>query len=38
VSEGVGGKHPYRLGCPPEVCRFTLRAGEGMTDGAATFA
>jgi predicted MPP superfamily phosphohydrolase len=26
VSEGVGGEHPYRYGCPPEICRFVLRS------------
>ena len=26
VNEGVGGKHPVRYGCPPEVSRFVLRA------------
>ena len=26
VSQGVGGKHPIRLGCLPEITRFTLRA------------
>ena len=26
VSQGVGGKHPIRFGCTPEVTRFTLRA------------
>lgn len=26
VSEGIGGKHPIRYGCPPEVCRFVLRS------------
>lgn len=26
VSEGIGGKHPIRYGCPPEVCRFILRS------------
>jgi len=26
VSEGVAGQHPYRYGCPPEVCRFVLRS------------
>lgn len=26
VSQGVGGKHPIRLGCTPEVTRFTLRS------------
>jgi predicted MPP superfamily phosphohydrolase len=26
VSEGVGGMHPVRYGCPPEVARFILRA------------
>jgi predicted MPP superfamily phosphohydrolase len=32
VSEGIGGKHPYRFGCPPEVCRFLLRqAPESLT-------
>jgi predicted MPP superfamily phosphohydrolase len=25
VSEGIGGKQPYRYGCTPEVCRFVLR-------------
>jgi predicted MPP superfamily phosphohydrolase len=25
VSEGVAGKHPYRFGCPPEICCFVLR-------------
>jgi predicted MPP superfamily phosphohydrolase len=27
VSEGIAGKHPYRYGCSPEVCRFVLRTG-----------
>jgi predicted MPP superfamily phosphohydrolase len=27
VSEGLGGMHPVRYHCPPEVCRFVLRAG-----------
>jgi predicted MPP superfamily phosphohydrolase len=27
VNAGVGGKHPVRYGCPPEVARFVLRAG-----------
>ena len=26
VSQGVGGKHPIRYGCSPEITRFTLRA------------
>lgn len=26
VSRGVGGKHPLRYGCPPEVTRLVLRA------------
>lgn len=26
VSQGVGGKHPIRYGCTPEVTRFTLHA------------
>jgi predicted MPP superfamily phosphohydrolase len=26
VSQGVGGKHPIRYGCTPEITRFTLRA------------
>lgn len=26
VSEGVGGKHPIRYGCTPEITRFVLRA------------
>ena len=25
VSEGIAGTHPARYGCPPEICRFTLR-------------
>ena len=25
VSEGVAGKHPYRYGCPPEICCFVLK-------------
>ena len=37
VSEGIGGKHPIRYGCPPEVCRFVLRSGSahaGLASGA----
>jgi uncharacterized protein len=30
VNEGIGGKHPVRYGCPPEVCRLVLHAGVGM--------
>ena len=26
VSQGVGGKHPIRIGCHPEITRFTLRS------------
>jgi predicted MPP superfamily phosphohydrolase len=26
VSEGVGGKHPIRFGCKPEIARFVLDA------------
>ena len=26
VSQGLGGKHPIRYGCHPEVTRFTMRA------------
>jgi uncharacterized protein len=29
VNEGVGGKHPVRYGCPPEVSRLVLRAAPG---------
>jgi uncharacterized protein len=29
VSEGVGGKHPVRYGCPPEVSRLVLHAAKG---------
>jgi predicted MPP superfamily phosphohydrolase len=29
VSEGVGGKHPVRYGCPPEVSRMVLHATAG---------
>jgi predicted MPP superfamily phosphohydrolase len=25
VNEGVAGKHPYRYGCPPEICCFVLK-------------
>jgi predicted MPP superfamily phosphohydrolase len=28
VSQGVGGKHPIRYGCTPEITRFTLRSVE----------
>jgi uncharacterized protein len=37
VNEGVGGKHPVRYGCPPEVSRLVLHAGVGVgreEDGA----
>ncbi|WP_165219574.1 metallophosphoesterase [Aquisphaera insulae] len=27
VSRGIGAKHPIRIGCPPELAHFTLRAG-----------
>jgi len=27
VNEGVGGMHPYRLGCPPEVSHLVLTSG-----------
>ncbi len=26
VSRGIGGKHPVRLGCPPEISWFTLQS------------
>ena len=26
VSQGVGGKHPIRYGCPPEITRIVLKA------------
>lgn len=29
VSEGVGGKHPVRYGCPPEVSRLVLHTAKG---------
>ena len=29
VSEGVGGKHPVRYGCPPEVSQFVLQTATG---------
>ena len=29
VNEGVGGKHPVRYGCPPEVSRLALHAATG---------
>ncbi len=29
VNEGVGGKHPVRYGCPPEVSRLVLHAATG---------
>jgi predicted MPP superfamily phosphohydrolase len=25
VTQGVGGKHPIRLGCPPEIVQLTIR-------------
>ena len=28
VNEGVGGKHPVRYGCPPEVSRLVLRTDQ----------
>ena len=28
VSQGVGGKHPIRFGCHPEITRFTLRSAQ----------
>ncbi len=32
VTRGVGGKHPLRYGCPPEIVRLTLRpAHAGMS-------
>ena len=37
VNEGVGGKHPVRYGCPPEVSRLVLRVATGAVgwDGMA---
>jgi predicted MPP superfamily phosphohydrolase len=32
VSVGVGGKHPVRYGCPPEVSRFVLHAAARQRD------
>lgn len=29
VNEGVGGKHPVRYGCPPEISRLVLHAATG---------
>ena len=26
MSEGVAGKHPYRHGCPAEICCFVLKS------------
>ncbi|QEH38076.1 putative metallophosphoesterase [Aquisphaera giovannonii] len=28
VSRGIGGKHPIRIGCPPEIAHFTLKAAD----------
>jgi predicted MPP superfamily phosphohydrolase len=28
VSQGVGGQHPVRFGCPPEISRLVLRPAE----------
>jgi predicted MPP superfamily phosphohydrolase len=30
VSEGIAGTNPARYGCPPEICRFTLRRDVGF--------
>ena len=35
VSQGVGGKHPIRYGCTPEVTRFVLRAAPAFRPHAA---
>ncbi len=32
VNEGVGGKHPVRYGCPPEVSRMVLRVAAGTRE------
>jgi predicted MPP superfamily phosphohydrolase len=32
VSEGIGGKHPVRYGCAPEIGRFVLHAGTGALE------
>ena len=32
VSDGVGGKHPVRYGCPPEVSRMVLRVAAGTRE------
>jgi predicted MPP superfamily phosphohydrolase len=34
VSAGVGGKHPVRYGCPPEVSRFVLRTATSLFNRA----
>ncbi len=31
VNEGVGGMHPVRYGCSPEVARFVLRPARGSS-------
>jgi predicted MPP superfamily phosphohydrolase len=31
VSVGIGGMHPVRYGCPPEIARFSLRRGPRPT-------
>ncbi len=40
VNEGIGGKHPVRYGCPPEVSLLSLHRGiprqRGETKGALT--
>ncbi|HEY2156512.1 MAG TPA: metallophosphoesterase [Isosphaeraceae bacterium] len=30
VTRGVGGKHPLRYGCPPEIVRLTLRPAHAV--------
>ena len=34
VNEGVGGKHPVRYGCPPEVSRLVLHAASRAGDAS----
>jgi predicted MPP superfamily phosphohydrolase len=35
VNEGVGGMHPLRYGCTPEVSHFVLTGDHDATDGGA---
>ena len=36
VSQGIGGKHPIRYGCPPEITRLILRASSSGSSRTST--